>query len=120
MEKQPPAVIARQRIGETKMQTQLSLTLPPAARRADPITARLAGAATGRRLNELHDAVLASLAEHGPLTDEQLERLPRFACYGPSTIRKRRSELYQLGLIRTAGEEVNSRGKLMIVWARAQ
>ena len=48
-----------------------------------------------------------------PMTDGELENLPQFMSYGPSTVRKRRSELYQAGLIRESGER---RGRFK-VWA---
>ena len=54
---------------------------------------------------------------HGPMTDDELERLPEFAGYGPSTIRKRRSELYQQQALRVCGEGVNRRGYKMLRWA---
>ena len=47
--------------------------------------------------NALQFAVLAAILRAGTITDGELERLPEFAKYAPSTIRKRRSELYQLG-----------------------
>ena len=39
-----------------------------------------------------------------PMTDGELELLPQFRVYGPSTVRKRRSELYQAGRIEETGE----------------
>lgn len=50
-----------------------------------------------RKVNALHELVMAAFREHGTLTDRELERLPAFAHLGPSTARKRRSELFQLG-----------------------
>jgi hypothetical protein len=63
----------------------------------------------------LHQAVLAALDAAGArgLTDRELEQLPQFAHYGPSTIRKRRSELYQGGILTHRG----TRDGLM-VWVR--
>jgi hypothetical protein len=46
------------------------------------------------------------------MTDGELENLPVFAHYGPSTVRKRRSELYQAGRVAETGAR---RGK-MNVW----
>lgn len=43
----------------------------------------------------LQAEILEALAWHGPMTDRELERLSQFAKYAPSTVRKRRSELYQ-------------------------
>lgn len=62
--------------------------------------------------------VLEAFADHGVMTDEELELLPEFAHYGPSTIRKRRSELYQAGLLITLGVRRNSRRRLMLIFGR--
>ena len=51
------------------------------------------------------------------MTDEQLENLPEFHDYGPSTIRKRRSELFQQHALVAVGDTVNTRGRKMLVWA---
>lgn len=57
------------------------------------------------KIRELHAQVLAAVrtAATDGITDRELERLPQFARYGPSTVRKRRSELYQLGYLAPAG-----------------
>jgi len=70
-----------------------------------------------RRRTELHKKVLAAFTEHGSMTDEQLENLPEFHDYGPSTIRKRRSELFQQHALVAVGDTVNTRGRKMLVWA---
>lgn len=56
-------------------------------------------------LSQLQTAVLNALMAHGAagLTDKELERLPLFQDLAPSTVRKRRSELLQLGRVREAG-----------------
>jgi hypothetical protein len=46
--------------------------------------------------------------------------LPQFESYGPSTIRKRRSELYQAGELERSGVHRNSRGQTMTVWDRCR
>jgi hypothetical protein len=86
--------------------------------RADPQTSIEAAAAIEPRRTELHAKVLQAIAEYGPMTDEELEDLEDFWGYGPSTIRKRRSELYQQGALVIVGERVNSRHKKMLVWGR--
>ena len=100
--------------------TQLSLLNRPDVRgmthRADPLTSRRAAERIAPKRTALHTRVLAAFATHGPMTDETLERLPDFAAYGPSTIRKRRSELYQQGAVQAAGEATNSRGHRMVIW----
>lgn len=56
-------------------------------------------------LNELQMGVLRAISDAGArgLTDRELEQLPVFAGRAPSTVRKRRSELYQAGLLLVVG-----------------
>lgn len=75
-----------------------------------------AAEAVGKGLRELHKRVLAAFTEHGDLTDEELEQLPEFEGFGPSTLRKRRSELYQMGRLAEAGSRTNQRGRRMKIW----
>ena len=53
----------------------------------------------------LQQQILSALVARGPMTDGELENLPQFASYGPSTVRKRRSELYQDGRVILTGEK---------------
>ena len=99
--------------------SQASLGLPPASRKKDPETAKDAGRIfEDRGLGSLHRQVLAAL-DDGPLTDEDLERRPEFAHLGPSTVRKRRHELYDIGMIVHFDTVRNSRGRTMMRWAKA-
>jgi hypothetical protein len=82
----------------------------------DPETSAEAAERIAPKRTELHQRVLDAFAQHGHMTDERLEQLPIFANYGPSTIRKRRSELYQQGALEIVGKEKNSRGQSMMVW----
>ena len=75
-----------------------------------------AAAAVERRLNESHEAVRAAFRKHGSLTDSQLEQLPEFAEWGPSSARKRRGELMLAGELQAVGDARNSRGRTMVVW----
>lgn len=61
---------------------------------------------------ELQSAIFDVLIKRGPMTDGELELLPEFSHYGPSTVRKRRSELYQSGRV----AETADRRNRMIVW----
>lgn len=98
---------------------QLNLTLPPPSRRGDHVTSILAGEAVQRRASALHRIILDRFDEFGRLTDEQLEHMPCFADLAPSTVRKRRSELYQMGILKQVSTVTNSRGRQMIVWGIA-
>ena len=81
-------------------------------------TSRDAATGVAGVLTKLHALVLEEFERRGPMTDETLERLPVFADFGPSTIRNRRSELYQRGLLVEDGTEVNSRRKTMVRWKK--
>jgi len=85
----------------------------------DPYTSIAAATVIIQRRTELHEKVLQAFAAHGAMTDEQLETLPEFHDYGPSTIRKRRSELFQQHALVPIGEAVNTRGRKMLIWRRA-
>jgi hypothetical protein len=47
----------------------------------------------------LQQQILTAFRARGAMTDGELEQLPQFADYRPSTVRKRRSELYQAGSV---------------------
>ncbi|MBM4073795.1 MAG: hypothetical protein FJ271_33480 [Planctomycetes bacterium] len=85
-------------------------------RQSDHHTAVDAAAVIEPKRTELHQRVLDAFVRHGNMTDEQLEQLPEFNSFGPSTIRKRRSELYQQKALFPVSEAVNSRGRKMWVW----
>ena len=85
-------------------------------RSTDLHTSRDAAAVVEPKRTALQIKVLHALENHGRLTDEQLERLPEFEGLAPSTVRKRRSELWQRAEIACYGDVVNSRGIKMMVW----
>jgi hypothetical protein len=69
-----------------------------------------------RRVTKLQRRVLEAFRQHGPMTDEELERLPEFSEYGPTTVHKRRTELYQANRVDRESTRRNSRGIKMTVW----
>lgn len=71
---------------------------------------------------KLHEKILVLLKASGLMTDEELENHPEISWgqYAPSTVRKRRSELYQAGFIEQCGEKENSRGFKMTLWRVGQ
>lgn len=91
--------------------------------RADgPVTSQRAAESVLPHLTELHERVLLAFRMHGTLTDEELERLPEFTDYSPSTIRKRRSELYRdhKRLCENGATRPNARGTAeLTVWRLA-
>lgn len=116
-------------VGTTFDWGQLDIfTAPPASRRADRPTAKIAGRRAEDRcsegkLSKLHVQVLAAFKLLGPMHDETLENLPAFkGKYAPSTVRKRRSELVNCIPPRLVsyGEMTNSNGSTMTIWCLAQ
>lgn len=73
----------------------------------DAETAVMAAEKLLPRLGDLQQQVLDAFRERGPMTDGECERLPRFARCGYSTIRKRCTELRQMGWLRPTGEKRN-------------
>jgi len=99
--------------------TQLDLfqTTRRMSRRSNPETSRKAAGAIIPQLSKLHEQVLAVFQREGALTDEELEKQPEFWTCSPSTVRKRRSELFQMGKLVACGERMNARGSAtMTVW----
>lgn len=86
---------------------------PTMARATDPAPAHVAAdTLTALELSALQRAVLAAVAQHQPIHDVALERLPAFAAYSPSTVRKRRTELVQAGLVVAHDEVPHGRGRI--------
>jgi hypothetical protein len=91
-------------------------------RHDSPVTSQRAAESVLPHLTELHERVLLAFRMHGTLTDEELERLPEFTDYSPSTIRKRRSELYRdhKRLCENGATRPNARGTAeLTVWRLA-
>jgi hypothetical protein len=70
------------------------------------------------RVSELQQRVLEAFRTHGNMTAEQCEDLPEFAELGPSTVRKRISELTKRNppMLVERGVTRNSRGAKMTRW----
>ena len=76
----------------------------PLHRSTDPGTSRDAGEAQIAGLGSLQQKVLLAYLEEGPMTGFECERLRQFRdAYGPSTIRKRISELADGGYLVACG-----------------
>jgi hypothetical protein len=88
------------------------------ARRTDPETSREAASSfTALRLTEIQEDVLAFFRSHGPATDEELRESLKARHPAESTLRNRRVELVQRGLIRDTGTtKFSENGRRMIVW----
>ena len=83
-------------------------------RRGDCVTSIAAAESILNIVSGLRHEIYELLSTKGPMTDEELEK--SFTGYGPSTVRKRRSELYHLGLLETAGTRINKRHRPMFLW----
>lgn len=88
--------------------------------RADARDTEIAAAAAVQlTMNSTRQAVLDAVVElGGAATAEQLEQLPRFAHMAPSTVRKRVSELAQMGHLVADGTRLNSRALPMTMWRK--
>ena len=84
---------------------------PRTVRQTDPATSREAAKAVERKLTELHEQVLAAFERPGAMSARQAERLQEFAELGPSTVRKRISELARMGRLAETGEVEKTSGR---------
>ena len=75
------------------------------ARRTDPETSHEAAQSITAKLSQLQARVLVAVAEFGEhgATAREVETLDAFADCGPSTVRKRLSELSKAGKLHDAG-----------------
>ena len=89
-------------------------------RSGDHSTSVMAAEAVAENMSELQQKVCAAFKTYGPMTDEELEALPQFSRFAYSTVRKRRTDLYQNGTVFKIGEKLNSRRRQMIVWGLKQ
>ena len=85
-------------------------------RREGPETSEEAAEVVAPHRRALQERVWRAFQAHGPMSDEQLENLPEFEGYGPSTVRKRRTELSQRGELAEDGTCLNSRGRTVLVF----
>ena len=85
-------------------------------RRGDPFTCVTAAHTIQKKASELHEAITWEIKQRGAMTDQELEDLDRFRRYAYSSVRKRRTELFQGGLIAVVGTRKNNRGNMMQIW----
>ena len=91
---------------------------PPLARNADPDTSHEAGGVVRPHLGRIQQLVLNAYERHGPMSARTAERLPQFAEFGFSTIRKRISELAHKGLLVEAGLDETGRAPCTVYEAK--
>jgi hypothetical protein len=92
------------------------LPTPDMHRKRDRDTAIQAACGIAKCKTDLQAEVLAAFVKHGAMTDGEMEALPQFADWKPSTARKRRGELRDLGLIEDTGEVRKCGRSSMTVW----
>ena len=86
-------------------------------RKGDPFTCITAADTIQKKASDLHAAITEAIAKNGHgMTDQELEDLPQFARYAYSSVRKRRTELFQAGLLVVVGSRKNNRGNVMQVF----
>lgn len=105
--------------GATEIRQMLSQTVPARARRTDPETSRAAAASWGsHKLTATQTYVLSFFMEKGSGTDGDLEewtaRTYPKEKFGVSSLRKRRGDLVEKGILRDSGRRDEVRH--MIVW----
>ena len=88
-------------------------------RAGDPMTCITAALTIERKASRLHEQITAAIARRGAMTDQELEDRPQFANYAYSSVRKRRTELCQAGLLICVGVRKNKRGNMMQIWELA-
>lgn len=75
----------------------------PYVRPDSPLTSQRAAVDVLPKLSKLEHRIMEILSTFGPeyqpegMTDREIETLKEFSCYGPSTVRRRRTTLYQQG-----------------------
>jgi hypothetical protein len=79
-------------------------TIAGMVRGSDSLTAQAAAVRVEPGLKALQSRIMEIIRADGPQTDRELEIRPEFSKYGPSTVRKRRSELSALRLLMPVGE----------------
>jgi hypothetical protein len=87
-------------------------------RNDNPETCYEAAHAVKPHVSELQAEVEAAVTRFGAMHDEDLEHLPQWRGrgFGPSTVRKRRTELTQKGVLVYIGKKPNSRGRMQLVF----
>jgi hypothetical protein len=80
-----------------------------------------AATAVRKVLSDLHLAILEAFRQKGPMNDGELELLEGFEKYAYSTVRKRRTELVEMGKLVDSGLRRPGPGRStnMIVWELA-
>lgn len=85
-------------------------------RNSDPATSAEAAAAVYERLTDLQRKVFDFVRERGIVIDSDVVAWGYTQGYAESTLRKRRTELSQMGMLELCGSRKNSRGRRELSW----
>ena len=86
------------------------------AQQHSPTSVAAADSQTKKKTEIDRDRILAALAKHGPMTDEQIVERTGL---GANTARPRRVELVRAGLVVAVGEGRTAGGNRAVTWGRA-
>jgi len=101
----------------TEFRGQHFLDFDAAPAQAHSPTRVAAAASQTKKKTEIdRDRILAALAKHGPMTDEQIVERTGL---GANTARPRRVELVRAGLVVAVGEGRTAGGNRAVTWGRA-
>lgn len=112
------------RLADAERKLNEIVNATPKSRASDPATSK-AAVPSSLKLTRGREAVLVTMRELGPMTDEQIymayqtrARMGHVPNASPSGVRTRRCELVRMGLVRSVGE-VMQNGSSRCVWAVA-
>lgn len=89
-------------------------------RQGDGAAATIAAQAVAGKRSKLQVEVIGAFVKYGSMGDRRLETLPEFeGRFRQSTVRKRRSELFALGILVDTGETDHFDGSTFSRWALA-
>lgn len=92
------------------------MNLSSLARSTDPDTSHSAAQSVEAKLSDLQRVVLDYIRSKGTVIDSDLVAWALSQGYAESTLRKRRTELAQMGLLELVGRRKNQRGRKELVW----
>lgn len=85
-------------------------------RNIDPFTSHEAAGIVDPQLGHIQRIVFDFIAKKGTVIDSDLVIWGATMGYAESTLRKRRSELSQMGVLEMVGSRTNARGRKELVW----
>lgn len=93
----------RRRSSKPKDESTGDMFAAPLHRKTDGEASRDAAERVMPKMNDLRRRVLDAIKRNGPITALEMEELPEFYGMAPTTVRKRCSELVQMGAVKENG-----------------